>query len=358
MDVPTSPNPLIARWNALSVPGKVVLAVLLVVLVTLLLSVLKTLSLGMRGPSLYGVAMDGGYGVSAPTMPAYEMGFAQNKVSSSRIAMDYDESYYPTPYPQAGGTGSYEETEYETRNYSAHIKTHDFDGACRAVEALKPLQYIVFEQANRGEAYCSYRFKSERASAELVLAALEKLDPRNLNEQTEVVKRQLLEYTSALDVLQKREALLAKTLDDVSAAYDELVTLSKDARDVETLAKVIDGKLNYIERLSQQRLQVASELESLARQKADLTDRIDYVYFDVSVEKVEYVNGEEIKDSWTYAVRAFIQNINETAQSITFGMLALVLWLIQLVLQAAIFFVVVLVVAKYGWRATKKFWQS
>ena len=71
----------------------------------------------------------------------------------------------------------------------------------------------------------------------MVLAELAKLNPRDLNEQTEVVQRQLLQYTSELDILQKREALLTETLDTVTKAYDELVALSKDAKDVETLRK-------------------------------------------------------------------------------------------------------------------------
>jgi hypothetical protein len=216
----------------------------------------------------------------------------------------------------------------------------------------------MFEQANRGDMYCSYRFKAERDSVSAVLAELVKLNPRDLTEQTEIVKKQLLEYTSTLDVLQKREVLLSKTLDDVSSAYDELVALSKDAQDVETLATVIDGKLTYIERLSQQRLQVASEIDAIARQRAELMDRIEYVYFDVSIEKLEYVNGDDLKDSWTYAVRTFVGDFNQTLQDITFGMLALVLWLVQLLLQGVLLFVVVLVVAKYGWRETKKFWHS
>jgi hypothetical protein len=351
-----APSQLLMRWRALPTLHKAGLLVIGLLVALVVLTVFKTSFYGMRGVSMSSYGMDGGF--AAPTAPAYEMGFAQNKVSSSRIAMDYDESYYPTPMPGSGGTGTYTEEEYETRNYSAHIRTHAYDEACATIESWKPLPHIMFEQANRGDTYCSYRLKAERDSVSAVLAELVKLNPRDLTEQTEIVKKQLLEYTSTLDVLQKREALLAKTLDDVSSAYDELVALSKNAKDVETLAKVIDGKLVYIERLSQQRLQVASEIDAIARQKAELSDRIEYVYFDVSIEKLEYVNGDELKDSWTYAVRAFVSNFNQTLQDITFGMLALMLWLVQFLLQAVLLFVVVLVVAKYGWRETKKFWHS
>ena len=53
------------------------------------------------------------------------------------------------------------------------------------------------------------------------------------------------------------------------------------------------------------------------------------MYFDVSVEKVEFVDGEQLKDSWTYAVRAFVTDMNTTVQQITFGVFTLMLWLIQ-----------------------------
>lgn len=351
-------SPALMRWRALGTPAKVVLALVALLGALIIVSLGKALffntaSFGvMDGADMY---YGGGMGVaSAPAYPTS----VQNAKVSSRVAMEYDESYYPTPYPTPGGVGGYEESEYETHAYTAHIKTREYDVVCDTIERWKPLTYIVFEQANRSDLYCTYRFKVQRDSVAVVLTELTKLNPRDLNEQTEVVQRQLLEYTSELDILQKREALLTKTLDDVSAAYDELVALSKDARDVETLAKVIDGKLNYIERLSQQRLQVASQIDAIARTKADLTDRIEFVYFDVSVEKVEFVDGEQLRDSWTYAVRTFVTDMNDTVQQITFGVFTLILWLIQFFLQAIIVFVVVLVVAKYGWRLAREFWKN
>lgn len=349
MEEQRQPGVLGERWYALRTPLKmvVVLVTAFAVLIvgTIVRSLLQTQSFGVA---------DMGMGNSAP----YEIGMPTTKMSS-RVAMEDSAAYYPSPYPpQSGGVGYYDEVGYETKSYYAHIKTRAYDVACDTIESWKPLAYVVFEQSNRGDSYSAYRFKVERDRASEVLAQLKGLDPRTLNEQSEVVKRQVEEYTSQLDVLKKREALLADTLDKVSVAYDELVTLSKSAHDVETLAKVIDGKLNYIERLSQQRIQVAAELDAIARAKADLEDRIAYVYVDVSVEKIEFVNKEEIRDSWMYAAREFVAQVHKTFQQLTFGVLALVLWLVQLILEAIIFFVVVLFIVKHGWRATKKFWYS
>lgn len=351
----TSTRTFKERWNTLPLFVRGVLILLVIVVALTVLTAVRSIFSQLVGVSS-GTSDLGFYGVGGGA-PAYEMNTVSSK-GVSRGAVDYSDGYYPPTIPQPGGTGTYDEGTYETKSYSAHIKTKAYDTACGTIESWKPLEYVVFESANRGDVFCSYRFKVGREHAQGILDQLTQLDPSDMNEQTDTVKRQVEDFTSQLDVLKKREALLADTLDKVSAAYDELVTLSKSAQDVETLAKVIDGKLNYIERLSQQRLQVATELDSIAKAKADLEDRIAFVTFDVSVEKVEYVNGKEIRDSWRSALRSFVRDANETLQQLTIGLLALILWLAQFILQALVFFIVVLVIAKYGWRATKKFWQS
>jgi len=162
------------------------------------------------------------------------------------------------PPAVSGGTGSYDESVYETREYTAIIKTHDYDRTCGIIESWKPETFVIFEAASRGENRCYYRFKAEQDRAAAVLSELQALDPSDLEEQTRVVKRQLTEYTSELEILEHRELLLRQTLEGVTQAYDELTELSKQAQDVETLAKVIDGKLQYIERLSRERRTAAA----------------------------------------------------------------------------------------------------
>ncbi len=288
--------------------------------------------------------------VSAPSIQTYD------SVDVRKVGV-YGEMAR-APVDDYGGSGSYDEAAYETQEYNAQFKTQEYEATCDTIESWKPEPSVIFEHASRGDAHCSYRFKVERDRAALIISELEKLDPRDLSEQTRVVKRQLTEYTSELQILRDQEALLEQTLEDVAAAYDELVQYSKDAKDAESLAKGIEGKLQYIERLSRERAQIAAQLDSLSRRTAELTDRIEYVYFNVSVVLYEVINGERIKDSWMVKMQQFVWGVNAALQTVTVGLLTSLLYFAVFALYFTIFLTIIIFVAKNGWRAAKRYWEK
>lgn len=256
--------------------------------------------------------------------------------------------------PDPGGTGLYAEDAYEARAYRASISTGDFGRVCDTLEGWKPRADVVFEEATRSDTSARYRFKTTRAAAPDILAALKAFDPDDLTENTEVVKKQVLAYTSELDVLKKREALLQQTLLDVSTAYDELVALSKTTENVKVLATVIDDKLRYLQELSRQRIEVSREIAALAERMADLRDRIDFVYFTVDVAKYRIIDTAALRDAWVRAARDLVDAANVAVQTLTLGFLTLCLLAIKVVFFGALGIVAV----KYGWRLAVRLWQS
>jgi hypothetical protein len=221
------------------------------------------------------------------------------------------------------------------------------------VETWKPLAYVVFEQATRGERACSYRFKVQRAQSDAMLAAVQALNPTDLSASTESAKRQKVQFDGELSILLRKQAILESTLESSVAAYDELVTLAKSAEDVETLSRVIDSKLAQIERLTRERITLAGHLQQLARQMAELEDRIEFVYFNLTIEKYEIVDGDAIVDSWVAAMRTFAFNLNQVLQSLTLGLLANLLLFAQIILYV----LMLLVAVKYGWSGVVRFWK-
>jgi len=274
---------------------------------------------------------------------------------SPQYEMSYDvggASNTSRPAP-SGGTGSYDEVAYEARQYTIAYKTGDFEEVTAAIEAYKPNLAVVFEQATHNDTYAQYRFKVAREHVDTVLATLEELGPTGLTEQTEVVKKQLMRYAGELEILEQQEALLLSTLTDVNAAYNELVTLSKDTGDVETLATVINDKLKYVQDLSQRRIQVAAQIERIAQRKAELMDRIEYVYFTVTVMKYQFIDGDDLKDDWVAGVRGVVYDMSTTLQWLTFGLMQLFLLLLVLAVYGA----VLLFIGKHGWRLVRAYWQ-
>ena len=258
---------------------------------------------------------------------------------------------YPYPMPPRGTTGNTAE-EFEVAQYNATIETRHLDDTCASVQALKERTDVIFENANTYERGCNFVFKVERESVEDVLAVIKELNPKDLSENIYTIKAQVDDFTSEVDVLQKKRASIDQTLTSALAAYDEITRLATNTQNADALAKIIDSKIGIIERLTQERININEQLDRLARAKADQLDGLDYTRFNINVYENKFVDGEQLKDSWKQALREFVANVNKVLQDLTVNLVLLLLLIAQWLLYAAI----VLVVAKYGWKFGKYIW--
>ncbi len=259
---------------------------------------------------------------------------------------------YPVP-PSSGSVGSDAE-EYEARDYNISIETQERDEACAAVAGLKSLDYVVFENANESDTACNYTFKVEHARVDEILGVLKGLDPKDLSENIRTIKNEIEDFTSQTDILKKKLASIDATLSGALDAYDDLVALAPKTQDVATLVRIVDSKLQTIERLTNERLAANSQLEALARAKAAQVDHLDYSRFYVSIYENRFVDPEALRDSWKAAIKEFVWNVNRAIQDASVNLIALVLSLVPYVL----YLLILLFAAKYGWRLAKKLWKS
>ncbi len=247
---------------------------------------------------------------------------------------------------------------YEAVSYNAQIKTRNIEQVCDNVESWKPLDYVVFENARRHDDWCRYRFKVEREHVNGVVTAVKALDPDEFSATTESMKKQLVRYDGQLSILLRKQDILESTLKDATNAYDQLVTLATRVEDVESLTKIINSKLGAIERLTKERVTLSQQIDSLARQSAELSDRVEYVYFSISVDRYVIFDISSIKDSWVYQVRSFVHDINETVQSLTIGLVSMLAKLLLTLTYVAIIGYVILFVLRYAWYFSKSFWKE
>jgi len=294
---------------------------------------------------------------------------AISSVSHGAPAYDYDDGYYAeqavmeesklsarniAPPPQAPGTTGADAEEFEVTEYNTRIETRDKEETCKTILDLKSDTEIIFEDSYEYDNGCSFNIKVKNNRVEEVLAIIKDLDPRDLDENTYTIKQLVDDYTSEIEILEAKKESIESTLEDALTAYDEVTQLASNTNDVETLAKVIDSKINTIEKLTQQRIFVNEQLDRIQRSKAQQLDRIDYTYFSVQVTENKYIDIDDLKDSWRTAVRVFVHDINEIAQGISIGLI----YLLLLLVQYAFYLVILLVVAKYGWRLIKDFWRK
>jgi len=260
---------------------------------------------------------------------------------------------YPIIPPRPGTTGSDAES-YEIKDYYARVESQNIQNTCGEIKDWKQLTYAIFENANESKNQCSYSFKVENSRVGEILAKVKALNPKDLSENTQTIKQMIQDFTSQVEILEKKRKSIDQTLDSALRSYDEITALATRTQNAEALAKIIDSKIGIIERLTQERININQQLDELARAKENQLDRLKYTYFNVSVFENKYFDLESLQDSWKAAVKDFVQTLNLALQSVTIGLLAFLVWLLPL----AIYALIALLIVKYAWRAVRYIWTK
>ena len=284
-------------------------------------------------------------------------GYGGNMVKSESMEQDFKLSVRNTmDYPTVndGYNSGADLEDFEITEYNARIETSHLEKTCQNIESFKEESYIIFENSNKNERYCDYRFKVEKEREGEVLENIKSLKPKTLNINTETIKKEVDDYTSEEEILTKRLKQVEETLEEAQEAYDDVTILATKSRDVESLAKIINDKITLIEKLSNERLNTKANLDRISRAKAEQLDRLDYTFFSVSVSENLIIDFERIKDSWNWELKNFVNNFNELLQSLTLKLMSFALILIQI----AIYLTIALLLGKYGWRFVKFVWKK
>lgn len=349
------------EWSPLTVIKLVGIVIGALFVAAIVLSVLGTISPGMQsGLTLQPKGImydDGSYGYEEP---AYEYdyavsdGYAGAGIASapSVSARNVAAIYPPQPYP--GGTIGDEAEAYEAMQYSVSVKTGNTERDCAAIGDLKAKDYVIFESANTHERGCSFTFKVAKSNTAEVVAFLEGFDPEDMSENVYTIAQQIKDYTSEEDILKAKLETVTATLASATDAYDDITALAIRTNDADSLARVIESKLQIIERLTQERINVSAQLDRLSRAKALELDRLAYTYFNVSVYESKIVNGESIANMWRAAMMKAVADVNRILTEVTVGLLALTFLVAQWLLYAAL----LLIVGRYAWRFAVKFWNA
>lgn len=306
---------------------------------------------GIPGIPTMSSGMGGGYG--GVEYDGYAKYGASEDAVMAELSVRNVAGSISMPYPPSYQTTGDDAEEYEVTQYSARIETRRLEDSCAEVSALKKRDDVIFESANTYDRGCDFTFKVRHESVEEVLALIEAMDPKDLSENTYTIKQQIEDFTSEVDVLEKKRASIDATLASALSAYDEITRLATNTQNAEALAKIIDSRIGIIERLTQERININEQLDRLARAKAEQLDRLEYTYFSVSVYEDKFVDGEDLADSWKTAIKDFVRGVNQILQDLTVGLILLIFFIAQWALYALI----LLFVAKYGWKIGKNIWN-
>jgi len=256
--------------------------------------------------------------------------------------------------PVSNSTTGSDAENYEIKNYNANIETRNLVDTCNSISELKAREDVIFENASKYEKSCSYTFKVKTDKVTEILDIIKTLNPKELNENIFTIKNVINDYTSEVEILEKKLTSIESTLTNAVKSYDDITAIATKTQDANALAKIIDSKIQIIEKLTQQKINITTNLDSLNRSKADQLDRLEYTYFNVYIIENKFVDGQNLKDSWKLAIKSFVTDTNKLVQDVSIN---LVLWVL-IVFQYILYFFIILFVAKYAWKFTKFVWKK
>lgn len=259
----------------------------------------------------------------------------------------------PVPY----GEGGADAEDYERRNYNAHYETRKFEETCTAISDLKPLEYVVFDNSNKSEDWCSYTFRVEVENEDEIIAKLKTLDPREFDINTNTIERSIEYSDSELAMQQRRLESTQETLAQAESSFNSLIARATQEGDTATLSEVINNKISTIERLNQQILNTQERIDRLSKGRGEQVEQIEYAHFNVSISKVTFFDGQQFADEWKQRIQELFYEINATLLALTVGLVAFVLGAIKFVVFGAITVLGLVVFAKIIWVIVKRIWK-
>lgn len=292
-----------------------------------------------------------GYNRSYDQAMSYGKGGAFDALEEASFAPSMMNSRMVVPTPEFS-TGTDAE-DFEIKTFNASVRTRKLEKTCGIISDLKVREDVIFENANENENGCNYRFKVAKEKEAEILAIVESLKPEDLNTNIHTIKGSVDATDKQLEILENKLASVEETLESAQDQYDELTELATRKQDVESLATIIDSKLNLIERLTNQRISIKEQIDRYKNNKEEQLDGLEFSFFNVSIFEDLIWDWKQIKDEWRWQIKELVNNFNEVVQSVTVGLVSF----LMRVFQAAVYFFLALFILKGAWMGTKRVWK-
>ena len=324
----------------------------LVLLFIFLAIVLASFNSARSGSTGFSQNIAPGYDGEMMDMMIVDESFAPGAPSAGKMVYDGDStsSYYPNPTPD-GYTSGLE--QFETTSYKVSARSRELDALCDVLTTLKGDNAIHFKSLNSSVNNCNARFFVEENRVAGVLAQFAAFDSVELNRNTESVTRHKEQIESQSSIVRQQLASVERTLTEAEIAYDEIVTFAREQRDAATLSEAIREKLQQVDYLTQRKISLTSQLENYAQQAADLNERLDVVEFYATFNRSNPIQIGKTERMWESAWEDLSEQFTKTAIGMTafFGIFLLY------VVQYGLYLLVLIVVARFGWKFVLKMWR-
>jgi len=241
-----------------------------------------------------GVSNERGY------VPSLDSATTMGKRVTDGMGMMQVESLYypPQPYPDSY-TSDLE--AYETTQYSITTRTKQFDELCNTLTTLKEDPQIHFKYFNTSTNNCRATFYADEAKSDTVLSTLTAFHGVEVTRNTASVTRHRQQIQTQTSILQQQLTSVQRSLTAAETQFDEIADFARANKDAVTLSQAISQKLNNINTLTQQKINLVSRLNQLYQQAADLEERMNVVQFDVTINRSNPIYLDQESRKWEQA---------------------------------------------------------
>ncbi len=347
-------NTFVENWKSFSLVRKIVLCVVGVVAAVVLLLVVAFIkaSFGYSfGSSQGGMIPSTTLTVSAPMMPVTG---GVSSMSYGKVSFDTyrGDGSSPVMYEQATPTADAE--LYEVTSYQATVESRTMEDDCKAIQALKSDDAIIFLSSSVGKTSCSFNFKAKKSASKKALDAINALNPKQLTENVNTIEDTLITYDRRKEILENKLKTIDSILTEAVASYQEVSRLAVQTGSVTNLRQAINDKVDIVERLTQKKLAIEQELASISNSNTSDLEQTNYSQFSVYITKDTFIDKDSLVSSWKSEIKRLVREINSSLQAITIGFLSVALTLITYIL----YLLVGVVILKYLKKGIVSIWNK
>lgn len=263
--------------------------------------------------------------------------------------------YYPEPLPPVPTPDGYTpglET-YETTSYSVTARSNQFDTLCETLSTLKTDSAIHFKSLNVSLNNCSAQFFVEEGKVNEVLTQFNSYHEVTIDRTTASVTRHKETIESQANIVRAQLETVEATLAEAQAAYDEIIALARSERDADALNEAIRSKLQQIDYLTSRKLNLTNQLDNYAQQAADLEERLGVVEFYANFNRLTPIQIGQHELQWSQAWKQLSNQFTMTLIGLTLSFGIFLLY----ILQYGFYLLVLIIVARFGWKLLQRIWQ-
>lgn len=329
--------------------GLFAIGVMVIIFVALLL--LAMLNTSRSNLGLNSADIDSGY--YAPSAPTFSDSMGSGvMMDGAEMMAEPDSSYYPYPPVPDGYTSSLE--SYETTSYSVSARTKDFDGLCGAVASLKNDQQIHFRTVTSSLNNCHASFFVTEEKVASVLTTLTSYRGVEVNRNTESVTRHKQQLESQTAILEQQLTRVESSLTAAQAQLDRLNQVFNTSDEVTRLSSEVTKSLQYIDQLTQRKINLISQLDNLYQQSTDLAERMKVVQFDVMVSRANPIVIDKYERQWDNAWEELKDEFTNTLIGLTAFFGIFLLWTVRVLL----YLLVLIILLRGLWKFARLVWNK